>query len=189
MDAYRRHSEAVYALARRFGDDSFATDITQDVFTRLWQRHERFDTARGSMRTWLLLTCRGLAIDVLRSEGSRRSREDRYARCVVPVPDGNAEPALRLGRSEAVLEALTALPAREKDAIVTSFFEDKTYREAAELLGAPEGTVKSRIRAGLRTLQAVLDETDADRDSGVSHTEPQIGRIGHPPPGSAPNNP
>src|SRR5579872_7063183 len=82
-EAYRRHGGAVESLARRvLGTTEAAEDITQEVFIRLWERPERFDPARGSLRSFLLAIAHGRAVDHLRSQSARYAREERDARMV-----------------------------------------------------------------------------------------------------------
>src|SRR5580658_6521310 len=74
-EIYRRHAGAVYGLARRLlWDDSVAEEVVQEVFLRLWNQPERYDPDRGSIRSFLLAQTHGRAIDLLRSESSRRQR-------------------------------------------------------------------------------------------------------------------
>ena len=80
-EAYRRHAGAAFALARRLlNDRTLAEEILQEVFLRLWNRPERFDAERGSLRSYLLAQTHGRSVDLLRSDTSRRRREERDAR-------------------------------------------------------------------------------------------------------------
>src|ERR1700683_5390060 len=75
---YERHAKAVFDYARfTVGERTLAEEVVQDVFVRLWKQPERFDSARGSVRTYLLTLAYGRSIDVARSESSRRRREER----------------------------------------------------------------------------------------------------------------
>src|SRR3954467_10134924 len=76
-EAYRRHGGAVFALARRLlADATLAEEVVQEVFLRLWTLPDRFDAERGSLRSFLLAQSHGRAVDLLRSESSRRRREE-----------------------------------------------------------------------------------------------------------------
>ena len=76
-EAYRRHAGAVYGLARRLlSDQALAEEIVQEVFLRLWNDPDRFDPDRGSLRSYLLAQCHGRSVDLIRSESSRRRRDD-----------------------------------------------------------------------------------------------------------------
>ena len=153
---YREHSAAVHGIALRLCGSKAAADVTQEVFVHLWNNPGAYDPDRGSMRSFLLTVTRNKAVDVLRSETARRLRDERAHRSMaVPQPDVDIQ-VLREETTSEIVAALDALPAPERDAIVTAYFGRCSYREAALVLGEPEGTVKSRIRAGLAQLRASL---------------------------------
>src|SRR6202035_1889221 len=86
-EAYRRHGGAVYGLARRvLNNSSEAEDVTQEVFLRLWNQPDRFDPARGSLRSFLLAQTHGRAVDAVRASSSRRQREARDATRTAQAP-------------------------------------------------------------------------------------------------------
>ena len=158
-EVYRRHAGAAFALARRIlGDRERAEEVLQEVFLRLWHRPDRFDPERGSLRSFLLAQIHGRAVDLLRSETSRRRREERDAReTAESAPDIERE-VVDLTVAETVKVVVESLPADERRAIELAYFGGHTYREVATLLGTPEGTVKSRIRTGLRRMRGSLAE-------------------------------
>ncbi len=159
-EAYRRHGGAVFGLARRLlGDPHRAEEVTQEVFLRLWDRPDRYDAERGSLRSFLLVTCHGRAVDLLRADGSRREREDRTAQQAAGEPYDLEREVWDMALADSVRDALGELPEPERRAIELAYYGGRTYREVAELLDAPEGTVKSRIRSGLRRMRAVLAES------------------------------
>lgn len=158
-EVYRRHAGASYALARRLlNDNQLAEEILQEVFLRLWNTPERFDSERGSLRSYLLAQTHGRSVDLLRSETSRRRREERDARESPVVGDDIEREVIDLTVSEKVKEVVAALPTDERQAIELAYFGGHTYRQVAVMLEAPEGTVKSRIRSGLRRLRNDLAE-------------------------------
>lgn len=158
-EVYRRHGGAAYALARRLlNDKELAEEILQEVFLRLWNTPERFDSERGSLRSYLLAQTHGRAVDLLRSETSRRRREEREARESTNFGDDIEREVIDLTVSEKVKEVVAALPTDERQAIELAYFGGHTYRQVAVMLEAPEGTVKSRIRSGLRRLRKDLAE-------------------------------
>jgi RNA polymerase sigma-70 factor (ECF subfamily) len=158
-EAYRRHAGAVYALARRvLNDIGAAEDVVQEVFLRLWNQPERFDPERGSLRSFLLAQAHGRAVDALRSDVSRRRREDKEGALAARSGYDLDNEVWDLSVADHVKQAVGALPAEERSAIELAYFGGHTYRQAAVLLGAPEGTVKTRIRSGLRRMRGLLSD-------------------------------
>jgi RNA polymerase sigma-70 factor (ECF subfamily) len=158
-EAYRRHAGAVLALARRvLGDQTVAEEVVQEVFLRLWNNPEKFDPARGTLRSFLLAQTHGRSVDVLRSDSSRRRREERDAHQAANGGYDVEHEVWDLAVAEHVKEAVADLPGDERRAIELAYFGGHSYREVASLLQAPEGTVKSRIRTGLRRMRTSLAE-------------------------------
>jgi RNA polymerase sigma-70 factor (ECF subfamily) len=152
---YRRHAPACIAAARRIVvDEPLAEEIAQEVFLRFWRRPDRYDLARGSVRTFLSAAARNAALDTLRSERSRRRREERVAGGPW-VPSVDEAVLVRIDQS-AVRAAMGALSADERVAISLAYYEGCSYREVARRLEQPEGTVKTRIRRGLHRMQVTL---------------------------------
>jgi RNA polymerase sigma-70 factor (ECF subfamily) len=158
-EAYRRHAGVAFALARRILNDRvLAEEVLQEVFLRLWNRPERFDAERGSLRSFLLAQTHGRSVDLLRSETSRKRREERDAREPVEPRDDIEREVVDLTVAEQVKEVVAGLPGDERRAIELAYFGGHTYREVAVMLDTPEGTVKSRIRSGLRRMRHDLVE-------------------------------
>jgi len=156
-EIYRRHAGAVFGLAKRMMFDAvLAEEVTQEVFVRLWHEPERFDPTRGSLRTFLLSVTHGRAIDILRSEMSRRAREER-SRAVAEAGYDLEQEVFDLTTAERVRKAVAKLPGDERKAIELAYFGGHSYREVAALENEPEGTIKSRIRSGLRRMGRELD--------------------------------
>ena len=159
-EVYRRHGGAVYGLAKRvLHNPAEAEDVTQEVFLRLWNQPDRFDAARGSLRSFLLAQAHGRAVDAVRSSSSRRLREARDAVRTAEAGYDLQHEVWDLAVADQVTRAMGNLPEEERRAIELAYFDGHTYREVAQLLDQPEGTVKSRIRNGMRRMRAVL--TDA----------------------------
>lgn len=153
-EVYRRHGGAVWALARRvLGDDARAEDVTQEVFLDLWNNPDRFDAKRGSLRTYLLTKTHSRAVDTIRTEAARRRREEADLAAFEFSVDDLEREVIDLATVEEMRQALDALPSNERVALQLTYFQGHTYREAAELLGEPEGTMKSRIRKALKNLR------------------------------------
>ena len=158
-EAYRRHAGAVFALSRRLLiDPGMAEEVVQEVFLRLWNQPEKFDPERGSLRAFLLAQTHGRAVDVLRSETSRRRREERDARRTAEAGYDIEREVMDLSVTDKVNEVMAVLPVDERRAIELAYFGGHTYRQVAVMLDQPEGTVKSRIRSGLRRMRDQLSD-------------------------------
>lgn len=157
-EAYRRHGGAVFGLSNRvLGDDSLAEDVTQELFVRLWNEPGRFDSQRGTLRSFLQRQAHSRSVERVRSEEARRRREDRsIALDREPLDDVETRIVESID-SERVRRALDAIEVDERRAIVLAYYGGLSYREVALRLDLPEGTVKSRIRAGLRRLASILE--------------------------------
>jgi len=159
-EAYLRHGRQVFRVAygvlRR---TELAEDVTQEVFVRLWQRPERFDPTRGGLGGFLQLDAHGRSIDLLRSEQSRINREikEQHLSSASTSPISIEEEVMKRISSEEVRDALGQLRPEERSPIAMAFFLGHSYRSVAEILGVPEGTVKSRIRTGMARLRELLD--------------------------------
>jgi RNA polymerase sigma-70 factor, ECF subfamily len=156
-EVYRRNAGAVYGLARRvLGDDAAAEEAVQEVFLRFWNEPARFDPDRGALRAFLLAQVHSRAVDILRSDAARRRREERDARSSTSGQYDIEHEFWDLAVAEGVREAVRSLLPGERSAIELAYFGGHTYREVATILGEPEGTVKSRIRSGMRRMQSSL---------------------------------
>jgi RNA polymerase sigma-70 factor (ECF subfamily) len=156
-EVYRRHAGGAFGLALRItGDRALAEEVVQEVFLRLWNEPERFDPARGSLRSFLLANTHGRSVDLVRAETARRAREQRDAQRTPEVGYDLEREVWDLTLASHVRDALESLSDAERAAIELAYFGGHTYREVAVLLDVPEGTVKSRIRAGLGRLRTAL---------------------------------
>jgi RNA polymerase sigma-70 factor (ECF subfamily) len=158
-EIYARHGSPAFGLAARVtGDRTAAEDVVQEVLLALWNRPERFDPARGSLRSLLLAMVHGRAVDHVRSREARRRREIRDAVASQPLSVDIDRHAWDLVVRDQVSTALATLSEIERRPIELAYFDGRTYKEVAEMLDIAEGTIKSRIRSGLARLRVVLDE-------------------------------
>jgi RNA polymerase sigma-70 factor (ECF subfamily) len=165
-EVYRRHGGAVYGLARRvLNNATEAEDVTQEVFLRLWNQPDRFDPARGSLRSFLLAQSHARAVDAIRSLNSRRARENKEAVKTARAEYDMQHEVWDMSIAHHVAEALGDLPEDERRAIELAYFEGHTYVQVAAILNQPEGTVKSRIRNGMQRMRSKLV------DAGVQGVE------------------
>ena len=148
-DAYHR---LVYGIAlRMLGEPGGAEDVTQAVFLKIWSSPGLFES--GNFAGWIARIARNRALDVLRS----RSRADAEMPEQQPAEDGLEERAFASIDANLVRKALAQLPPEQRDPIELGFFGGITHEEIARRAGLPLGTVKTRIRSGLRRLRAELD--------------------------------
>ena len=156
-EVYRRHGGAVYGIARRvLISKAEAEDVTQEIFLRLWNDPDRFDSSRGSLRSFLLTQAHGRAVDAVRSLTARHRREVQEAQRTAASSYDLEHEVWDLALEDQVSKALDELPGEERRAIELAYFKGYTYVEVAQSLGQPEGTIKSRIRNGMRRMRVAL---------------------------------
>jgi RNA polymerase sigma-70 factor, ECF subfamily len=158
---YERHSSAAFSLAyRMMGTRSAAEDVTQDAFLSMWRSGARYDRARGSVRTWVLGIVHHRAIDALRraTVHDRRRAGDEGIEERFEARERTDVEAARREEAGAVRNALGSLPADQCQVIELAYFGGFTHTEIAEMLDAPVGTIKGRMRLGLKKMRAQLGE-------------------------------
>jgi RNA polymerase sigma-70 factor (ECF subfamily) len=159
-ELYDRYSTLLLAVARRIlGSTGDAEEILQEAFLQAWLQADRYDPARSSVSTWLVLVARSRALDRLRA---RRTRE-RTAEAAgqEPPPEtssGGDGRVLHLERRQRVRSALAELPAEQREVLELAFFGGLSQSEIATRTGAPLGTVKTRALLGMKKLRQALRE-------------------------------
>ena len=150
-----RYAGVVYSVAYRvLGERMAAEEVTQDTFLRLWDRAETYDPARGALLPWLLAIARRRAIDVLRYQQRRQPPQhetfslDEHPYLWEQVP-GSTDHDLR----RTLIAGLESLPEEQRQAIALAYFYGLSHSDIAAHLGAPLGTVKTRIRLGMQKLR------------------------------------
>jgi RNA polymerase sigma factor (sigma-70 family) len=161
VDLYARFRRPAFALARRIlADDALAEEVLQDVFLSVWRDPGAFDTARGSFTSWLLAMVHHKAVEAVRREESQRRRQSRAGDQLVLAAPGTAQDveaeAWTRVVSERVRGALAVLATAQREALTLAYYGGYTQREVAALTGAPLGTVKTRMLAGMRRLKEEL---------------------------------
>ena len=152
---YARHSRVAYSLAyRMMGERQAAEDLVQDAFLNVWRAAGSYRAQRGSVRTWVLSIVHNRGIDQLRSSASRRRIQDR-AEATTPTwqPSEVFAETWRNSQREQVREALRGLPPQQLKVLELAYFSGYTHKEIAELLDLPLGTVKGRMRLGLKKIR------------------------------------
>ena len=157
-ELYDRYASIALATAIRVvADREMAEDLVHDTFVTVWQKIDRFDAARGNLRSWLLTIVRNRGIDRLRA--SRPTIEVGEADEQALLRTGGnptADAALRNLSGAQVRAAMAELPAEQRQAVELAYFEGHTYREIATLTGVPQGTANGRLRLALAKLRETL---------------------------------
>ncbi len=159
---YDRHSAAAFSLAHRIvGERGAAEDVIQEAFLSIWRSKARYDPARGSVRSWTLGIVRNRAIDALRRGSSPTRHLDMDDDAVLegrPAEELTDVEALRRDVSQKVRGAIEMLPREQLQVIALAYFGGFSQSEIAEMLSAPLGTIKGRMRLGLEKLRTILAE-------------------------------
>ena len=157
---YERHAQAAFSLAYRIaGTRNLAEDVVQEAFLSIWRAGGRYERARGSVRTWVLGIVHHRAIDALRRSAvheTRRASDEGIAKRLEGGVRTDVE-AARHEEAETVRAAIEQLPADQSRVIELAYFGGFTHTEIAELLDAPVGTIKGRMRLGLMKLRSALE--------------------------------
>jgi RNA polymerase sigma-70 factor, ECF subfamily len=159
---YDRHSRPAYSLAyRMMGEKQAAEDLLQDAFLKAWRASGSYRAERGSVRTWLLSIVHNRGIDQLRSLASRRRTQEKIeAEAPTSHPSEAFAQSWRNSQREQVREALKTLPEEQLKILELAYFSGYTHVEIAELLDVPLGTVKSRMRLGLKKMKEYFASQD-----------------------------
>jgi RNA polymerase sigma-70 factor (ECF subfamily) len=176
-DLYVRFRRPAFALARRIlGDETLAEDVLQDVFLSVWRDPGAFDRTRGTFSSWLMAMVHHKAVDAVRREESQRRRqalaEEDLALTAPTAARDVEDEAWRRMVSERVRSALGVLSSAQREALTLAYYGGYTQREVAALTGAPLGTVKTRMLAGMRRLKAELGEAGGCVSSGGALEDP-----------------
>jgi RNA polymerase sigma-70 factor, ECF subfamily len=155
---YDRHSKVAYSLAyRMMGERQSAEDLVQEVFLKVWRAAGTYRAERAGVRTWILSIVHNRGVDQLRSRTRRRQLGDRVeATASTSQPSEAFSETWRSSQREQVREALKALPAEQLKVLELSYFSGYTQMEIAELLDLPLGTVKGRVRLGMKKIREYL---------------------------------
>jgi RNA polymerase sigma-70 factor (ECF subfamily) len=157
---YDRHSRAAYSLSyRMMGDRQAAEDLTQDAFLKVWRSAGGYRSERGSVRTWILSIAHNRGIDQLRSLASRRRTQDRVEQSAPRSQPSEAfAETWRNRQREQIREALNTLPAEQLKILELAYFSGYTHVEISNFMDLPLGTVKGRMRLGLKKIREYFDQ-------------------------------
>ena len=153
---YDGHAPVLLAYALRLtgGDRAQAEDIVQETLLRAWRHLDRLDPEAGPVRPWLFTVAQRLAIDAHRA---RRARPQEVGDAALASLPGLDELENTLNRI-LITDALDALSREHRAVIIETYYRGRSVAEAAQALGVPEGTVKSRCYYALRALKLALAE-------------------------------
>jgi RNA polymerase sigma-70 factor (ECF subfamily) len=144
-------------LVRILNSREEAEDILQEVFIQVWRRAKDFDEKRGRPFTWLVTLTRSRAIDRLRLLGARQRLATSAERERVEEASDALTDTIKGTQQEVVRRALAKLPEEQRHTLLLAYFEGLTQSEIATKLGAPLGTVKTRMRSGMMKLRVLLE--------------------------------
>lgn len=149
----RRVYGAVHQVLR---SSEHAEEVTQEVYTEIWQQAGRFNATKGSVITWMITIARRRAVDRVRSVSSEVARAEKYAKAVDPDIDDVEDRAVQKQDIERVRRGLRSLTDLESQALTLAYYEELTQSQIADRLNVPLGTVKSRTRAAMKRLGEAL---------------------------------
>ena len=161
-EIYARYTGLVFSMAlKTLGDYASADEIVQRVFTKVWRHAHDYRLERGKFSSWLGTITHNQCIDELRHRRRAGPITDPYDwemldQLVKDDPARNEQETLEQAR---IREALQQIPSQERIVIELAFWGEMTHREIALYCHSPLGTVKTRLRTGMRTLKLLLQES------------------------------
>lgn len=158
-DLYDRYGRLAFSLILRIvRDREMAEDLVQETFLRVWTRAQAFDGERGALGPWLLAVARNRAIDYLRSADGRMARSSyELVEVESPALFANLErEVVTADQARRIREALTKLDPNYRTVIELAYFEGLSQTEMADKLSQPLGTIKTWVRAALKSLRDSL---------------------------------
>ncbi len=163
LTLYDRHSRTAFSLAyRMMGECQAAEDLAQDAFIKVWRGAGGYRAERGSVRTWILSIAHHRGIDQLRSHASRRRTQDKIeASAPRSQPSEAFTETWRNSQRDQVREALNTLPQEQLKILELAYFSGYRHVDIADLMGLPLGTVKGRMRLGLKKIRDYFESRDA----------------------------
>jgi RNA polymerase sigma-70 factor (ECF subfamily) len=165
---YDRYSRVVLSFATRMlGDRQSGEERLQEVFLRAWQQAHNYSADRGSFVTWLLSITHNMSIDELRKRRRRPQRADSADPVLMLANVRDESPSVEtfaeLGAlRETITRAIETLPIAQRNAIELAYYRGLTQREIAEELNEPLGTIKTRMRLGMRKLRDYLEHQEVE---------------------------
>ena len=162
---YDRHSRAAFSLAyRMMGERQASEDLAQDAFLKVWRSATSYRPERGSVRTWILSIVHNRGIDQIRSQASRRrTQEEMEASAPRSQPSEAFAETWRNSQRDQIREALNTLPPEQLKILELAYFSGYTHLQISELVEVPLGTIKGRMRLGLKKMRDYFDHPKLTR--------------------------
>ena len=162
-ELYHRYCDRAYRVALSVSrDHGRAEDAVQEAFLSIWNNRSSYRSQQGTVAAWLLTVVRHRAIDGVRHNGSydtRRASDDQLQ--YLPAPDDVCETAIQRDEDDRLHASLAMLPEAQQEVITLAYYGQLSHTEIATHLGLPSGTVKGRMRLGLRKLRADIEWAEA----------------------------
>ena len=154
---YDHYTDSLYGIVlRMLNDEALAQDVIQDSFVKIWKNADSYDPDRAKLFTWILRICRNTALDKMRSLKSRGKHE-------IQTEDSNVYDNRTSNYNPDVMDLkkhLSSLEDKYVEVINALFYKGMTQKEASEALNLPLGTIKTRLKIGLRELRKVFSEKE-----------------------------
>jgi RNA polymerase sigma factor (sigma-70 family) len=159
---YERYEKPIYSFAYRMVKDSMMSEeIVQELFLRIWNTAERFDSTQGKLTSWLFTLTRNITIDLLRKKRSRTPQSMAGPDQLLSVADERMNTEVAVEKKwvgEQVKAALDDLNDEQKKVVEWIYYQGYTHQEVSDMHAIPLGTVKSRVRLAMKQLQRRLSD-------------------------------
>jgi len=150
---YDRYAAAMYGVIKKVvTDDAIAEDLMQEAFLKVWKAGAQYDASKGRLFTWLINVARNTAIDYLRSKRYKESIQTDELDVYSPVTERVTTAVDHIG----LKDVLSTLKPEQQEVLDLLYFNGLTQEQAAEELGIPLGTVKTRARTAIQVLRKIL---------------------------------
>lgn len=157
---YDATSRSVFGIVLQvLKDRAQAEEVTQEVYVETWRRASYFNPSLGTPSSWVNTMAHRRAVDRVRSAERSAARDQRHFEAVSPIAAlDTADIVVQSDEGQRVRDALSTLSEAQRTALHLAYFEGHSYREVAEFLEVPLGTVKTRIRDAMKRLKGQLGE-------------------------------
>ena len=166
-EIFHRHRRMLYTLSLGIlREPAEAEEAVQETFVQVWNHADRYDPSRASVQGWLSTITRSRSLDRLRAQKNRRTDNDDRGMATLKAELPSIEDTLMSGEiAERVRQGLVALPEAQQSVVQLLFYEGLTHAEVAARLGAPLGTIKTRLRLALEKLKKSVTESSQEERS------------------------